>query len=62
MPFKSLNDLPATGSALILIGEYDFKDFNAKYGRNLVAEPLYTKPLKSCDTGQITTLYRITRR
>lgn len=62
VPFKSLNDLPATGSALILIGEYDFKDFNAKYGRNLVAESLYTKPLKSCDTGQITTLYRITRR
>lgn len=59
-PFNDEVSIPVDG-IYMLAGEKDINDFNEKYGSLLSIQPVYTSTRKSCDTRQITTIYKVTK-
>lgn len=61
VPIEKMKKTPASGeSVYLLVGEKDLGEFNKEYGTRVSLTPVYTAPRKSCDTKQVTTIYRMT--
>lgn len=61
VPIEKMKKAPVAGeSVYLLVGEKDLDEFNKEYGPRVSLTPVYTAPRKSCDTKQVTTIYRMT--
>lgn len=61
VPIEKMKKAPVAGeSVYLLVGEKDMDEFNKEYGTRVSLTPVYTAPRKSCDTKQVTTIYRMT--